>query len=415
MNSLYESNARRILLNIYSNSLKRVSGRECVAEFLSRHALPAQKVRVIAIGKAASSMMQGVFEKYADQVNAGIIITKPGHTESFTASAPHILQLESAHPYPDQRSIEAGRQLLGFIDETPSDVGLLFLISGGASSLVEVLPENIDVEQLHRLNRWLLAQGWPIDRMNQIRKAVSLIKAGRLAQRVAGHAVMQLVISDVPGDELSVIGSGLLVPDAQSTVLRDQLPDWVAHIQSQVPASPTAGDSCFARIESHIIASNSYLRAEVVRQANAMGNVVQCNQPLEGDAALQGTAIARALIEGDRGIYVWGGETVVTLPPQTGQGGRCQHLALAAAETLAGHDDLTLLAVGTDGTDGPGEVAGALVDGQTLLRGKDAGAMSAGNALQLADAGSFLAASGDLVDTGPTGTNVMDLVIGLKT
>ncbi len=415
MNSLYVQDARRNLLNIYSSALKFVNGRQCVAEFLSRYALPAQKVRVIAIGKAAASMMQGVLELHADKVDAGIIITKAGHTEAFAATKPYIIQLEGAHPYPDQRSIDAGRQLLAFIDETPHDAGLLFLISGGASSLVEVLPDNIDVEQLHKLNRWLLAQGWPIDKMNQVRKTVSLIKAGRLAQKVMDHAVMQLVISDVPGDDLSVIGSGLLVPNTDSGDLPGQLPDWIKYMQSQVSVSPTAGNSCFASIESHIIASNSDLCAEVARQAKALGYIVQCNQLLDGDAAKQGTMIARSLIEGDKGVYVWGGETVVTLPPQPGQGGRCQHLALAAANVLAGQDNLTLLAVGTDGTDGPGEVAGGLVDGQTLQRGQDAGALSASDSLLHADAGSFLAASGDLVDTGPTGTNVMDLVIGLKT
>lgn len=415
MKSLYESDARHILLTLYSLSLQVVNGRHCVANFLSRHALPTKKVRVIAIGKAAASMMLGVLDGHADQVAAGLVITKSGHTETFKSASPCIVQLESAHPYPDHRSIEAGRQLLEFIQQSPLDSGLLILISGGASSLVEVLPDDIDAGQLHRLNRWLLAKGWPIDMMNQVRKSVSLIKAGRLARQLADRVVMQLVISDVPEDDLSVIGSGLLVPAMRICNFPEPLPDWIIRMQAQVPAAPNVSDACFARIASHIIASNKDLRAEVARQAESRGFVVRDNQDMDGDAAKRGAAIAAAMIEGAPGIYVWGGETVVTLPPQPGQGGRCQQLALAAARELTGRHNLAVLAVGTDGSDGPGDVAGALIDGQTLARGRDAGALSADEALRRADAGSFLAASGDLVDTGPTGTNVMDLVIGLKT
>ena len=369
---------------------------------------------MIAIGKAAASMLLGVLDTQAPHVEAGLIITKAGHTEKFDGQSPPITQLESAHPYPDQRSIAAGRQLLQFIEQTPGDTGLLFLISGGTSSLVEVLPANIDVAQLHDLNRWLLARGWPIDEMNQIRKSVSLIKAGRLACMLAGRAAMQLLISDVPEDDLSVIGSGLLVPNTPLRITHKDLPDWLVSMQMQVPDPPTADAACFATIQSHIIASNARLREEAVRIAEQLGYTMRVNAFVTGEAAAQGAAIARNLIAGPAGIYLWGGETVVTLPEQPGQGGRCQQLALAAAQVLAGHDHIALLAVGTDGTDGPGEVAGALVDGQTLARARDAGARAAEIALRRADAGSFLAASGDLVDTGPTGTNVMDLVIGIK-
>jgi glycerate 2-kinase len=403
------------LLNFFSHSLAVVNGRRCVENFLLQHALPMAKMRVIAIGKAAASMLQGVLTGHAHQVAAGLIITKAGHTEVLKAGTIPIVQLESAHPYPDQRSIEAGRQLLQFIEQTPADCGLLFLISGGTSSLVEVLPAGVTVEQLQQLNRWLLAQGWPIDIMNRIRKSVSLIKAGRLARYVAAHPVMQLVISDVPGDDLSVIGSGLLVPDSHATDLPADMPDWLVHMQAHVPPAPTQAEPCFANIQSDIIASNTLLRAEMARQAEAMGYALRCNEVLCGDAASQGVTIAQTLLDGPAGLYLWGGETVVTLPAQAGEGGRCQHLALAAAQVLAGHDNIAVLGVGTDGNDGPGDVAGALIDGQTLQRARDAGALPAEVALRQADAGRFLAASGDLVDTGPTGTNVMDIVIGLKT
>ena len=414
MKSLNDPNRRETLLTIFSRSLSAVNGQRCVAAFLAKNPLPAQTMRVIAIGKAAASMLQGVLEGHAQQVEAGLVITKAGHTEQYAAQSPPIQQLESAHPYPDQRSIEAGRQLLHFIQETPDASGLLFLISGGASSLVEVLPAGINATQLHELNRWLLAKGWPIDVMNQVRKSVSLIKAGRLASMVAQYPVMQLVISDVPGDDLSVIGSGLLAPSEPIRTTEENLPNWLQEMQAHVPEPPSVDAPCFAKIQSHIIASNARLREEIISIAQSMGYTVCCNESLDGEAAIEGKAIAHTLIDGPPGLYLWGGETVVTLPEQPGQGGRCQQLALAAAQVLAGYDDIVLLAVGTDGNDGPGDVAGALVDGWTLARGWDAGALAPEMALNRADAGPFLAASGDLVDTGPTGTNVMDIVIGLK-
>lgn len=414
MKSLSDPKPRDTLLKIFSESLKTVKGRLCVATFLSRHPLPTRKVRVIAIGKAAASMLRGVLDEHAEHIEAGLIITKAGHTEIFAASSAPIEQLLGAHPYPDQRSIDAGTRLLEFINTTPVDCGFLFLLSGGASALVEVLPPNVSVEQLHELNYWLLAQGWPIEKMNRIRKSVSMIKAGRLAQLVAQHRVMQLVISDVPNDDLSVIGSGLLVPSVSKQIQENELPDWLLGMQSQVPPPPRKDDPCFAQIQSHIIATNSNLRKEAARITQELGYTVCGNAPIVGDAAEQGRMVARAVRDGPPGIWIWGGETVVTLPSQPGQGGRCQHLALAAATELAGHHDVIMLAVGSDGNDGPGDVAGALVDGQTLTRAREAGAPDAVSALAAADAGSFLDASGDLVDTGPTGTNVMDLILGLK-
>jgi glycerate 2-kinase len=415
MNSHYQSGSRAILLKIYTRALAAVNGRRAVSAFLRQQPLTTSTVRAIAIGKAAASMMQGVLDEAADQLDAGLVITKRGHTEDFSASAASITQIESAHPYPDARSLAAGAQLLQFIQQLPPASDVLFLISGGASALVEVLPTDVEPQQLHDFNVWLLAQGWPIEVMNALRQSISLIKAGRLARMLGGHQVLQLLISDVPGDDPAVIGSGLLVARSKKTPLPDGLPDWLTRLQQPVPAAPAATDPCFAHIRSFIIASNTQLRVAAARVAGELGYKVQCNAFIDGDAVAQGQAIADDLLAGPPGIYLWGGETLVNLPAQPGQGGRCQQLALAAARQLAGQHGISLLALGSDGTDGPGDVAGALVDGQTLERARDAGAAEPEQALRDADAGRFLAASGDLVDTGPTGTNVMDLVIGLKT
>jgi len=413
MNLLQENTSREILLKIFSHALRSVNGENCVHAYFKQHPLPGEKVRVIAIGKAAASMMQGVLNQHIYQIEAGLVITKDGHSGLFDPTLVPITQIESGHPYADERSLEAGSQLLCFIKDTPANVGLLFLVSGGSSALVEVLPTGVQIEQLQRMNRWLLAKGWPIDVMNRVRKSVSLIKAGRLARYVSGHRVLQLLISDVPGNDLSVIGSGLLVPDLPASI-PEQLPDWIHQMQTAIPPAPPANDACFGSIQNQIIASNELAREAAVIMVRESGLRVCCNEPLSGEAAMQGHRIAKLLREGPTGVYIWGGETVVNLPEQPGQGGRCQHLALAAALELAGDPGTMLLAVGTDGTDGPGDAAGALIDGKTIERARDADAPDPVIALQRADAGSFLAASGDLIDTGPTGTNVMDLVIGLK-
>lgn len=415
MNFHQLTDKRVILLNIFSEALNAVNGRRVVANYLRQHPQSSIPVRVIAIGKAAASMMQGVLDADAVQVEAALVITKQGYAEDFSASPVEITQIESAHPYADARTLAAGEQLLQFIQAAPNSIEFLFLISGGASSLVDVLPSGVEATQLQAFNVWLLAQGWPIEMMNQVRKSISRIKAGRLATLLDGHRVQQLVISDVPGDALEVIGSGLLVASDDTAALPADLPDWVLQMQSKVEPPPAADSACFANIQSTIVANNTQLRAAASQAAQARGYNVQFNAFIDGDAAIQGRNIARQLLDGPAGVYIWGGETVVTLPAHPGQGGRCQHLALAAAQELAGAAQVALLAIGSDGSDGPGHVAGALVDGQSIARGRDGGAATAQDALAEADAGTFLAASGDLVDTGPTGTNVMDLIIGMKT
>lgn len=409
------SDKRTNLLKIFTAALEAVNGRLIVSDYLRRHPLATTPVRVVAIGKAAASMMQGVLDVEASRVEAGLVITREGYTADFSASGVEISQIESAHPFADARSVAAGQHLLQFIQAAPASTEFLFLVSGGTSSLVEVLPPEVDAAQLQALNVWLLAQGWPIEVMNQVRKSISRVKAGRLACLLVPHNVRQLVISDVPGDALDVIGSGPLVPDKNTPRLPEDLPSWIRQMQQHVEPPPSADSACFARVHSAIVATNARLREAASQAALAQGYRVHCNEFIEGDAALQGCRIAHKLLNGPAGVYIWGGETVVTLPAKPGQGGRCQHLALAAARKLDGHSNIVLLALGSDGSDGPGDVAGALVDGETMMRARDGGARDAQDALVRADSGSYLAASGDLVDTGPTGTNVMDLVLGLKT
>ncbi len=406
--------SRQQLLDIYRAALTAVHGRHCCRRFLSGHR-PAGSVALVAVGKAASSMAQGAADALAGRVLRGLVITKPGHSEPLTDAAADFECLFAAHPVPDARSLRAGAALLAFIDALPGEVPLLLLLSGGASALVEVLPAGAGLAELQRLNDWLLGSGLDIAAMNAVRRSLSCIKGGRLAQRLAGRRSLCLMISDVPGDDPAVIGSGLLAPAPPMPAgLAARMPDWLRPLQGLAPALPATDDHCFASVERHIIATLKDALAAAAEAAHGLGYAVFDHAtPLSGDAAACGRALARQLRDGPAGVYLWGGETSVRLPARPGRGGRNQHLALAAATVLAGDERCSLLCAGTDGSDGPGEDAGAIVDGGTLRRGWGQG-LNADEALRRADSGRFLRASGDLLRTGPTGTNVMDVVVGIK-
>ena len=245
---------------------------------------------------------------------------------------------------------------------------------------------------------------------------MSCIKGGRLALRLAGRGADVLLMSDVPGNVLADIGSGLLVADDENVprVSNIDMPQQIHAFSAIAPAAPTAHHPCFAPVHTRMIACNADACRSAVIHAQKLGYTVYQNPGIiTGDAVEVGRAQAHMLKQGAAGLYIAGGETTVRLPPVPGRGGRNQSLALAVAREIAGCDNIMFLAAGTDGSDGSTTEAGAMVDGGTLERGQNEG-WDASSCLMQADAGTFLAASGDLIDTGPTGTNVMDLMLGLK-
>lgn len=403
---------RETLLSIYRVGLDAVRGGKCVSKRLRQH--PCRNpTHAVAVGKAAADMARGALEACDEAIERVLVITRVGYGDPELASDPRVEQLESAHPVPDARSLAAGARLIRFLETTPEPAHLLVMISGGASSLVEQLPDGASPERLAELNRYLLASGGDIHAINRVRKAVSCIKGGRLVRWLRGRPTTVLLISDVPGDDPAAIGSGLLFPDAQPSDLAS-LPLAVRQLCPPPAPAPSASDPLFRAIQWELIATNRQARAAVGKAADALGLPV-CNHEelIEGDAAGAGRRIAEELLFLSPGVHIWGGEPTVILPERPGRGGRMQTLALAAAMAFAGRDDIWLLAAGTDGADGPGEDAGALIDGKTIARGSIAGG-NANLALLNADAGGFLACSGDLIRTGATGTNVMDLIIALR-
>lgn len=410
---MHSEEHRKHLIEIYHAALAAVMGGAAVQRSLHSQTLEGT-VYVIAIGKAAVDMYQGAHRCLADQICQGLVITKEGYGEGLI-NAERTRLIEAGHPWPTQASLDAGQALLDFIQQTPADAQLLFLISGGSSSLVEVLPEGVSLATLQQLNDWLLKSGLDIHAMNHVRKAVSCIKGGRLAQYLDQRKARVMLISDVPGDEPATIGSGLLVPELlQQTEAPLELPEWLGEMMGQGSPAPQAGDPCFENIELELVACLDDAKQAAAEKARELGYEVMLHSAvITGDAELVGRKLAGELLDGPPGVQVWGGETTVNLPDKPGRGGRNQHLALVAAVELAGHDGVYFLAAGTDGSDGPTEDAGALVDGASLARGREEG-VDPERALLVADAGSYLEASGDLICTGPTGTNVMDLVLGLK-
>ena len=398
-------------MDLHAAAVAAVNGRDAVSNALVAKPLRPGPVILIAIGKAAAAMAHGALDAVGNQVERGLVITREHYADPTLPQRASIEQLETAHPVPDARSLAAGEQLVEFLADAPKQAQLLFLISGGASSLVERLPAGATPEGLAELNDALLASGLDIGRMNRVRKAFSTIKGGRLTGWLAGRPTRVLLISDVPGDDPGVIGSGLLFPDEQGPPPAEQLAELGIEM-APAPAPPAGHDPVFASIDWQIVASNKSALDAAEAAASAAGVVVTRHAEfLEGDAVACGQRIAHTLLhDGSPGIHLWGGESTVNLPPQPGRGGRMQTLALAAACELPGSDRV-LLAAGTDGADGPGEDAGAVVDGETLVRGTDAG-LNAEVHLAKADSGSFLAAANALVQTGYTGTNVMDVVIG---
>ncbi|MFP4569900.1 glycerate kinase [Rhodosalinus sp.] len=376
-------NARDMLVRLWRAGVAAVEGRQAVAHALDAAPVPRPDL-VLAVGKAAVPMARAALDRFG-RVPA-LAVTKHGHGDGHgDGQAGHDGQaglevIEAGHPLPDAGSLRAGAALLERVAACPPGSHLLLLISGGASALAEAPVAGLTLDDLAAETRALIASGADIATMNARRRQLSRIKGGRLLQAFGGARVTVLAISDVQGDDIAVIGSGTgLVPEGAG----------FAH-------------------ETRIVASNAVARAAVAAEAQTLGLTVQGNaENLYCDVGEAAAMIGARLRAGPPGLWIWGGEPTVVLPETPGRGGRNQALALMVARGIAGQEGAAALIAGTDGTDGPTGAAGAFVDGASWGPG-------AGAALAAADSGTWLAANGLLFEPGPTGTNVMDLALGLK-
>lgn len=337
-------------------------------------------VSILAVGKAASAMTLGALDALGERVLRGLVVAPADGLSHELLALPHFNCLAGDHPVPGEQSLAAGAAAAAFAGATPAGSRVLLLVSGGASSLLEVLAPGVTLAKLQHLNEWAHSEAIDIVALNAMRATLSLVKAGRLPGLFRDSEVEGLMISDVPGDDPAVVGSGLLAAVRRVTL--------VGSLDDALDAA---------------------LRAARTRGLNAR----RADERLSGDAVLAARAACHEFVVGESDLQLWGGETVVRLPARPGRGGRCQHFALAVAQEIAGHPELIVLAAGTDGRDGASEDAGAIVDGGTLARAQEAG-FDAAKCLEAADSGRLLEATGDLIYTGPTDTNVGDLVMGLR-
>ena len=388
-------------------------------------------LRLVGAGKAAAAMAAAAEAILGDRIDCGAINTKYGHALPLT----RVETFEAGHPVPDEAGVAGARRQLALLANLDPDALVLGLFSGGGSALLPAPAEGLTLAEKQETTRLLLACGATIDEINALRKHLSAIKGGLLARMAAPARIVALMLSDVIGDPLDTIASGPTHPDATTFGdclaivdrydLRDQLPSPVrqhleAGVQGERPETPKSGDPCFARAESLVIGNSRLAIDAAAEKAKALGyEVLVLTSRLQGEARHAATAlvsIAQETAETNHPIarpacLIAGGETTVTLSGN-GKGGRNQELALAAALQLDDWPAITLLSGGTDGTDGPTDAAGALADGQTLNRARSQG-LDAHDFLDRHDSYLFFAALDDLVITGPTGTNVMDLQIVL--
>ena len=405
--------AREQVLDIFEAGVARVKGFNAVAEYLANHSLSGE-YHLIAVGKAASSMSLGALSVLKDQITTGLVITKHDHTEDELRTYSNIKTMESDHPVPGEPSIAAGKALIEYVQNAPDDAKFLVLFSGGASSLMEVLADGMDLVKLAELNKVLLSIGFDITQMNQVRRAISHIKGGRLANYINGRETIALLISDVPGDDPAVIGSGPLTP-VDEDISNVELPEAITNLLDGVTFTPAPSKDLFESITTHVIATLDDAKQAAAKRAKDLSlNVVTHAEFMEGNAEQKAEELCNFLQNTEQGVHIWGGETSLILPENPGRGGRNQHLAAVAALEIAGKDNIVFLAAGTDGTDGPTPDAGGLVDGETVAKGQSQD-LDIHEFIKAANVGNYLEKTGDLVTTGPTGTNVMDLVVALKT
>ncbi len=388
------------------------------------------RIFVIAVGKAAPQMAAALEAILGSKLTGGIVLTKHGHTGELPGK---LRVIEAGHPIPDEASVRASRavtELLG--DLTAKDL-LIVAISGGASALLCAPVEGVSLPAKQQTTDMLLRAGADIFELNAVRKHLSRLKGGNLAALAYPAAVVSLLLSDVVGDPLDVIGSGPTAPDSSTfsqaiEVLKtrgifDRVPQEVReHLErgarGETDETPKPGNKIFNDVHNVVVCSNRIALEAAASEAKGKGyRTVILSSRIQGEARNAAQFHAEILLEAAASgnpvnlpaCILSGGETTVTVRGN-GKGGRNQEFALALAPHLAGMPEVLCLCAGTDGTDGPTDAAGAIVTGETLWRAEQMG-LDVQDYLARNDSYRFFYALGDLVNTGPTGTNVMDINI----
>ncbi len=429
---------RMIIREIFNKSLLAVDPYKAVVSYSDtiRRAYKSGnfgKLILVGFGKAASLMAKAIEDTLGDLLAGGIIVTKYGHSvrKGLTSK---IITYEAGHPLPDENGLKATKEIVRMLKEADKKTLVICLISGGGSALLVAPSNNITLADKQEVTGMLLKAGADINELNTVRKHISAVKGGRLAETAQSATIISLILSDVMGDRLDMIASGPTAPDKttyydahtvfQKYELESRLPSSVAEIISKgkrglVPETPKDDDSVFQRVSNIIIGSNKIATDAARKAAELLGyRTTVISSELSGEASSVARQLAKkaidskkALAPGDKVCLIAGGETTVTVRGN-GTGGRNTELALVFGMEINGLPGITFLSAGTDGTDGPTDAAGAFVDGQSVAKAAAAGIM-AEDYLKNNDSYTFFSRIGDLFITGPTGTNVMDIQIVL--
>ena len=379
----------------------------------------------IGAGKASGAMAAALERQFGSWLEGGLVGVNDGQTRK----TKKIRLLEARHPVPDHRSEKVARKMVRLLESLTNRDLVLMVLSGGASSLLAAPATGLTLREKQHTTRLLLRSGATIQEINAVRKHVSGIKGGRLAKTTTA-TVITLVLSDVLGDDPATIGSGPMAPDpstfSDAKKVLDKFKIWNRvppavrrhvnrGIQGRIPETPKPGEGLFSRIQHHVIGNNHHAIERMAERAKTLGlRPLILTTTLSGEARDIGTLfgnLARGIrVSGNPvrppACLLAGGELTVTVKGK-GTGGRAQEFALAAAPALEGLPQVFVVGVGSDGTDGPTEAAGAIVDGGTISRAKAKG-MRHEAALQEHDSYRFFHRAGGHVVTGPTGTNVND-------
>ena len=402
------------ILRILASALKAVDPFEAVQKYLPKI---DGSVYGLGIGKAAIPMMDALAGRIP--LSGGLAITKYGSRD---ASRLYPI-IEGGHPIPDERSLQAGHRVLEFVSPLVENDTLVCLISGGGSALMTAPHAGISLEDLQSLTSLLLSCGARIDEINTIRRHLDRVKGGGLV-RATKARIISLILSDVIDNPLEAIASGPTAPDPTAKEnafavitkyhLEDQIPKSIQSVLDNIPETLKPKDAEFNRVQNLIVGDNKLAALAAMKQARHEGLHSEIlTNALQGEARQVGIKLAKQLRDemskrSHPFCLIAGGETTVTLRG-TGKGGRNQELALAAVDELAGLKDSMLISLATDGDDGPTDAAGAVVTGESAQRAELLG-LSAADHLSRNDAYTFFDALDDLIRTGPTATNVNDLI-----
>jgi glycerate-2-kinase len=425
---------------LFDAALKAVNPYESVKQNVNRvietyNTSRCEKIRVIGFGKASCLMMRALEDSLGDLIDEAVVITKYGHRGSLYKSE-KINIFEAGHPIPDENGLIGTEEVIRLLRHIPENTLLVCLISGGGSALLVSPYKGITLYEKQKLTGLLLKAGADISALNTVRKHLSRVKGGRLAEIAYPAPIVSLILSDVIGDRLDVIASGPTSPDTttysnalhilEDYRIRDRAPQTAVDILESgkkgiIPETPKEGSKIFDRLENIIIGSNKIALAAAREEAEKRGLTVEMiSSELSGEAKDVGRWLAGKAreIKQTKDIrkplcFISGGETTVTVTGR-GLGGRNMELTLSFAMEIEGMSGITLLSAGTDGTDGPTDAAGAVVDGQTVIKAKSHG-MNPGTYLSNNDSYHFFKKIQELVMTGPTGTNVMDIQIMVLT